>query len=473
MILVAFLAILVPLLGGLAGVVYVRSVRLEERETRDDLLHRARAVAALLEWEGSDLVVEVLPEQFPEYRDPKAGVWLRIRGADGRELWRSPSLGDRPFPSALVPEADRPSYRQVHGDSPRTAIALRVTRIEERDGPVLEGKPVVVEVAVDTTETREQLGNLALFLSLASAGGLLLGIAAVFVLSRMLVRPLARMSETAAAMSPATRDRARLEGGAVRELDGLARTLNEAFARLDAALAREKRFVADASHELRTPLSTLLANAETGLRRVEPESPAGRALRRQVEVARRLSKLTDDLLVLARLDSDAALDRREPVSLAAAVAAAAARAKERLGAKRIRLAIEPEADPGYRVLAVREDLERAVANLLSNAVRHGPEGSEIRIRLARAGDRAILTVADEGPGVAAADLPHLFERFYRADPARTGAEGSGLGLSIVRSIVERLGGTADASNASGGGAVFRIELPLADPRDAARDRPGR
>lgn len=460
MILVAFLAILLPLLAGLAGVVYVRSVRLAERSTREELVQRARAAASFLEWEGRDLVAEVPWEQFPEYRDPRSGVWFRVRDAGGRELWRSPSLADRSFPAAAVPGSDRPSFREIPGDPPRSVVALRVRGIEGKDGAAVRGAPVVVDVALDATESRERLGNLALFLSVTSAAGLLLGVGAAFFLSRLLVRPLARMSDTAAALSPDDPGRARLEGGAVRELDGLARTLNEAFARLDAALERQKRFVADASHELRNPVMTLLANAETGLRRVESGSPAERTLRRQVDVAHRLAGLTNDLLVLARLDSGAAPDRREPVSLADAVAAAGAQAKERLDAKRLRLDIEPDTDPGYRVLAVREDLVRMVANLLSNAIRHGPEESLIRLRLAHTGDRAVLTLADEGPGIAATDLPHVFERFYRADPARTGGSGTGLGLAIVRSIVESLGGAVSVASPAGAGATFRVELPL-------------
>jgi signal transduction histidine kinase len=238
----------------------------------------------------------------------------------------------------------------------------------------------------------------------------------------------------------------RLPAPAARdEIGELAGTLNAMLASLERARASEQRFVADASHELRTPLTALRGNAAYVVRH-----GADPAVLADIEAdAARLSALLDDLLALAREDA-AAPATGEPVALEDVARAAAAG--------------DPGADvvvrtAGLEVLGERQTLERAVSNLVRNAREHGPAGGAITITVGRDGERALVSVADEGPGLDGDALEHAFERFWRGAEVR--GEGSGLGLAIVRAIAERHGGGVSVD-----GARFTIELPAL--RDLSR-----
>ncbi len=233
------------------------------------------------------------------------------------------------------------------------------------------------------------------------------------------------------------------------EVGELAETLNAMLASLQRAREAEQRFVGDASHELRTPLTALRGNAAY----VARHGPDPAALADIEADAARLSGLLDDLLALAREDAAAPV-RGEPVDLAALAAEAAA--------------ADPHATAGgepVTVLGERPALERAVGNLVRNARRHGPVDGLITVTTERAGDRARITVADEGQGLPPEQAADAFERFWRA-PGAPG-EGSGLGLAIVRAIAERHGGSASVD-----GPRFTIELPaLTDLSTGARTNP--
>jgi signal transduction histidine kinase len=220
------------------------------------------------------------------------------------------------------------------------------------------------------------------------------------------------------------------------------------LASLERAREAERRFIGDASHELRTPMTSLRGNAAYLSRH---GAQPGVIADVEADVAR-LSALLDDLLALAREDA-AAPARGEPVDLlAVAHAAASADPEDR--------ATVMAPDDAVVVLAERQALERATANLVRNARRHGPPGGAITVAVARRRDRARLTVADEGAGLTADEEAHAFERFWRGP--RAGGEGSGLGLAIVRTIAERHGGRVEVD-----GARFTIDLPAVPARRGA------
>ncbi|GGO09314.1 sensor histidine kinase [Micromonospora parathelypteridis] len=227
---------------------------------------------------------------------------------------------------------------------------------------------------------------------------------------------------------------------------------------------RMRQFVADASHELRTPLTTIRGFAELyrqGAAR-EPEQTAG-LLRRIEDEASRMGLLVEDLLLLARLDRERPLSLTSvelPVLASDAVQAARVMAPDR----RIELEIEPGSGP----LVVSADdarLRQVIGNLVTNALTHTPPDAEIRVRLrAEPGDLAVVEVADTGPGLSAEQAERVFERFYRADAARTrradGNTGTGLGLAIVAALVAAHHGSVEVAETPGGGATFRVRLPL-------------
>jgi two-component system sensor histidine kinase CiaH len=223
------------------------------------------------------------------------------------------------------------------------------------------------------------------------------------------------------------------------------------------SLQRQRDFVADAAHELRTPLAIMRTVGEVGLNGPEDEDQQA-TIEQMLAENRHLTRLVDDLSLLARADSQAiALDRR-PTDLSALVTETVSELGPLAEAQHVVLTVE--APGNIRVMGDILRLRQLLLILLDNALKHTPSGGRVRVRLSAQGGRARLQVADFGPGIDPADLPHIFDRFYRADRARTG-EGSGLGLAIGKWIVEAHGGQIQAGNALEHGAVFTVTLPLA------------
>jgi signal transduction histidine kinase len=228
--------------------------------------------------------------------------------------------------------------------------------------------------------------------------------------------------------------------------------MNAMLDRVESATARQQRFAADASHELRSPLTRIRAELEVDL--AHPEQADLAATHRSVlEDATQLQRLVDDLLHLARVDAGAVSNRREPVDLDDIVL----RDARRLRADG-RVQIDISGVSAAQLRGDADELARAVRNLTDNAVRHAT--STVTLTLAEHGGRAVLTVADDGPGIPPAEQERIFERFARLDDARNAdTGGTGLGLAITRDIVERHHGTIEIDSDHAPGARFRITLP--------------
>jgi len=282
--------------------------------------------------------------------------------------------------------------------------------------------------------------------------------------ARLGVRPLADMAETAGHIAAGDlsqrveRADDRTEAGKLgTALNAMLEQIEEAFDERAATEERLRRFVADASHELRTPLTSIRGYAELwragGLRDADE---LGEAMRRMEQEARRMGLLVDDLLLLARLDQGRPLETA-PLAFDRLVDDSVRDARAVEPDRPIDVAVEP-------VTVVGDDhrLRQVVGNLLANARLHTPPGTPVHVTLRATGDRARLEVADEGPGMPAEEAARIFERFYRADKARTRAKGgSGLGLSIVAAVAEAHGGRVSVDTAPGRGARFVVELPTA------------
>jgi two-component system, OmpR family, sensor histidine kinase CiaH len=230
------------------------------------------------------------------------------------------------------------------------------------------------------------------------------------------------------------------------------------------ALRRQREFAADASHELRTPLTVVRSSLEF-LRRhpTEPVGEVGGALDDIDSEVDRMASLVDDLLLLARSDSGAVPLARQPLDLGDVAAAAASSMAKPAGAKDVKVVVDPE--PAM-VEGDSVRLRQLVMILVDNAIRHSPTGGEVRVAVRRDGTAALLDVEDQGRGVRPEDMPHLFDRFWRASGAPSG--GTGLGLAIAKWIVDRHRGTITVSNRAEGGAQFRVRLPSLE-RGSASD----
>jgi len=243
------------------------------------------------------------------------------------------------------------------------------------------------------------------------------------------------------------------------ELKDLADTFDEMLGRLDEAFAQQRRFIQEASHELRNPLAVIRTNLDVAL--ADPD-PTAEELRATAEVVNRsvarMGVLVDDLLTYAR--EGAPSREMGPVALGAVVDDTVAEFAAPASARGLRLTCEVH-DAEVGVIGDRVALRQALANLLANAVRLAPPGSEVRVATCIDGDRAVISVTDEGPGIPVAHRERVFERFWRGDQHRARQEGrSGLGLAIVAQIAEAHGGAVDLAGNDRGGSTFTLRLPL-------------
>jgi len=288
---------------------------------------------------------------------------------------------------------------------------------------------------------------------------------------RRVFRPLAQIEDTAAGIAAGDLTRRIPEPTTEDEVASLARSLNamlaqieQSFAVREASEGRMRQFVADASHELRTPLAAVRGYAELFRQGAvtKPEDIAG-AMRRIEDEAIRMGGLVEDLLLLTRLDSQRPLERG-PVDLTVLAADAVQDARALDSTRRVRLlGISGDLQPAT-IDGDEARLRQVVTNLVGNAVRHTPQGTDIEIAVGSGGGQAKLEVRDHGSGVDPVKARRVFERFYRADPSRVRGNGggNGLGLAIVAAIVNAHGGRVGVAATPGGGATFTVELPTAN-----------
>jgi signal transduction histidine kinase len=282
-----------------------------------------------------------------------------------------------------------------------------------------------------------------------------------WVIAGRVLAPIGRITAVAQEIQATDLSRRIELDGPDDELKQLADTFDAMLARLDAAFAAQQQFLADASHELRNPLAIIRTNADVALAdpNADPED-----LRQAITVVKRASdrmaRLVDDLLALGRREAPT-LDH-EPVDLGLAVAEAS---EEFVAPAETRgITLDRAIAPGITVIGDRDALRRAVANLLENAVRLAPAGSRVRLAVGSERGMAWVAVSDEGPGIRPEDQPKVFDRFWRADKARSRADGgTGLGLSIVKQIAESHGGEVQLQSRVGVGSTFTIWLPVAVP----------
>jgi two-component system, OmpR family, sensor kinase len=396
-----------------------------------------------------------------------SGTYGALVDAKG-EILRGPVIvnnGEVRLPAPAFPKRFRLSHAyqtpelftvdSVRGRSPRYRVAA--LPLESGAGTVIVGIPL--------DEVDETLHSLVIVEALV-VGILILALTALgWIVIRIGLRPLEQMERVASDIADGDLSRRVRPATSRTEIGRLGLSLNKMLVRIEEAFAdrarseeRRKRFLADASHELRTPLASLRGYAE--LFRLGPaQDPVAlkRAMARIESEAARMGALVEDLLLLARLD-ELPEERRVPVDLhelgAHAIADARAIAPDR--------ALTSSSADRLTVLGNPDALGQVLANLIGNAVIHTPEGTPVELGLRREGREAVLAVRDHGPGLPADAGDRVFDRFWRSQLGRTrGPGGAGLGLAIVREIVDAHRGTVSATDHPDGGAVFTVRLPLA------------
>jgi two-component system OmpR family sensor kinase len=298
------------------------------------------------------------------------------------------------------------------------------------------------------------------------AGGLIIGGTAFVILAGIgaywlagaALAPVERLRRETAALSEDDTGATLRVPGTHDEIAALAGTMNDLLLRLRGALARQRAFVADASHELRTPFAVLQGELELAGRPGRSREELSEAVASAADEASRLTRITDDLLLLAKGDEDKLSLRLESTDVASLLARSAEHATAR--AKAAGVTCRVDAIAGLTAIVDAGRIRQAVDNLVDNAIQLAPPGSQVVISAEIAGSSLVIEVRDSGPGFPPEFLPHAFERFRRPDQGRArSAGGAGLGLAIVQAIAVAHGGRAVAGNRPEGGATVRLELP--------------
>jgi heavy metal sensor kinase len=425
-----------------AALAFVLQLRVSLDASVDSGLRaRVRAVADELTAEGT------LPQLGP------TAQIVQLRAPDGRLLASSPVAGTQLLLDATQWQralAGQVSFTTTVSGVRSRLLATTVLVGGQRVLVVVGTASDVSDAAVDRVETALVVGGPPAVL-LAGAGAWLLAGAAL--------RPVERMRRQASDISDKDTDRRLAVPSTRDEIAALGATINDLLARLQDALERERSFVADAGHELRTPLAILRAELELAARPGRSRDELVDAVSHAGAETDRLIRLAEDLLLLARADNAQPFLRPVPLVLPDLLGAAGRGAGARAAAQGVTVAVHSPAE--LTVVADPDRLRQAVDNLLDNATRHAPPGSVVEITATANGmGKITVEVADRGPGFPVEFLPDAFERFHRADAARTrDGGGTGLGLSIVQAITEAHGGHASVGNRPGGGAIVTLELP--------------
>jgi two-component system sensor histidine kinase MprB len=318
----------------------------------------------------------------------------------------------------------------------------------------VSGQPLftgsALQVATPLTGVNEQLGHLGLALTLVALGGVVLAVILGWLVGRTVLAPLYDLTRSVERVADTTDVTERLDPGGVDEMGRLRRAFNRLLAALEASRESQRQLVLDAAHELRTPMTSLRTNLEV-IRRLDELPPEDRDVLVD-DVLTQLGELTTlvgDLAELARGEQHA--QEAETYRLDQLVEDAVAVATTHGRSRHVR--IEATLSATW-VHGHPERVMRAVGNLIDNALKWSPEGGRVEVSC-HGGE---VTVRDHGPGIDPADLPHVFDRFYRAPAARR-LPGSGLGLAIVAQVAHEEGGSVWAGEAPGGGAVLRLQLP--------------
>jgi heavy metal sensor kinase len=431
------LALVIVTFGGAVCYLYWRSLVMDVDE---GLQGSAGALAEALRPAPSGDFDLVLPAEFRagDPTAPETPTYYSVWNRDGELIDRSPGDFEVPLPT-------QPGVRTRDG--------RRELTIAGADGSfVLTGR--------DLSDVRRNVLGLAGATGAAGLAALLLSLAGGWFLAGRALAPVARISDAAAAMAAGDLTARIAVERTENELEQVASALNQAFDRLHLAVESERRFTADASHELRTPLATLSAEVEWALARDRPPDEYRRSLETIGRAAERMTRMVSRLLALARADTAAVPLERHPVALSAVVADTLSVLQPLAEQKHVTIESDLGAVTAVTVLGDRDRLTDLMTNLCSNAIQYNREGGTVRIDgWAENGD-ACIRVRDTGSGISAEDLPHVFERFYRADKARAShSGGAGLGLAIARSIVEAHGGRIAIESVVGRGTEVTVRLP--------------
>jgi heavy metal sensor kinase len=379
--------------------------------------------------------------------DTPDGTLIELRDTSGRIL--VPSTSQRPLPRYLG--SDRAARRTLQlGGTPFRVVL---------DHLEFGGQTYLVRVAGSLQEVDDVMRDFRNLLFLMIPAVMAVACLGGYWLSLRALRPVDEITSVAKSISVRNLSQRLTVPQTGDELQRMARTWNEVLERLDSAVARIRQFTADASHELRTPLALIRTTAELALRREREPEEYRRSLRAIESEAERMTALTESLLIMARADSNGFNMALSPTDINQLISRVVDQSQALATEKGILLKAECHGRPAL-ANADAPGIQRLLLILIDNAVKHTPGGGLVTVSAQRSDRSVVLSVSDTGEGIAADALPHIFERFYRGDPARAGGSGFGLGLSIAQAIAQAHGARIAVQSSPGAGARFTIELKV-------------
>ena len=429
-----------------------------EANLLDIQARRARQIADTLVAHASRSDEPALRGQLQSLYAPEANDrFIRITRADGEVVYLSGP-----------PRAERFDPVQVGADTSGAAAATRkvplsggsALLIASLSAPAADGTRYRVEVGASGVPLQRTLAQVLIMLAIGLPLAVAVAVAGGFVLVRRALDPVARIAATAEAITQHNLSERLPVVERGDELERLSVSLNLMISRLEEAIRGSKQFVADASHELRTPLTVMRGELEGMAQDRQLGAETREALGSVLEEVDRLAEIVEGLFALSRLDAGEAEAERVRFDLAELAASTADQMSLLAEDKAVKVACE--SSPGVTVEGDRARLKQVVVNLLDNAIKYTPRGGRVTLSVRREGSEAVLDVTDNGIGIPAEALPHVFKRFFRVDGSRSReGGGAGLGLSIVKSICLAHGAEVEVSSAPGAGSTFRIRQPLA------------
>lgn len=428
------------LLTGLSlGFLFHAGAQSRRQTTLDRMQTMAEASRKELEAKDGELEIDRDLEAFDD------GVYLSLYDTAGVPLY---GFVPREFDNSVI--FDDGSLRTVESGGHSWYLYDEQITVEDY-GPVWVRSIAAADAFNSTLGTLGKTALLVLpvFVVLAAVCG--------YLLTRRAFAPVRQITQTAREIGEGG-DLSRRIGltGRKDEIHTLAAEFDAMFARLEQAFDREKQFADDASHELRTPTAVILSQSEYALQNTRPQGETRAALESIHTQAARMAALLSQLLMLARADKGRQVVQREPVDLSELVEMVAETEAEQAEARNI--TVQTALEPGVTVQGDETLLMRLLINLTENAIRYGRPGGQVKLTLRRQDGEAVGTVEDDGIGIAPEDLDKIWQRFWQADPARSGG-GAGLGLSMVRWIAGAHGGRVTVQSEPGKGSIFTFFLP--------------
>jgi heavy metal sensor kinase len=446
------LALMVVLLG-FAGMVY----GLLRHALYEQVDHKLQAGWQQVELDGRlDTDVDGRFRYWADELYDHNAIFTIVYAADGHVKLRTPELAESSVPPPTEMSRATPAFTDM--------VVPAVGRQRVRDERVSRGGQVyTIRLMTSLTDVDHELAEVLTALLMAVPAALGFAAAVGYLLARKALAPVEQLRRQTRQISAERLSQRLPVKNAGDELGRLTETINEMIARLERSFAEIRRFTADASHELRTPLTALRAEVEVALRQHAMPLDQQRLLGSILEECQRLTRLTDQLLTLSREDAGVVQRPDQPLDLAALVRDAAEVMRPLAEETGLLLRVKAAGPLVLRGDATR--LRQVVYNLIDNAIKYTPATGEVEVCALERDGNAIVTVRDTGVGIASEHLPHVFDRFYRVDKARSREQGgTGLGLSIARSVITAHGGTIELQSTPGQGTMATVTLPQHNER---------